>query len=101
MLTGRLEGERELVAENSEIQSGGGGSYLRVEQEAAGSGHWGRRGGACDGHGHRLVNKAVSLPLSFLTTAHRCPLGATWTSPLVVRFCCRPKSDVILGGNPN
>lgn len=77
------------------------GSHLRIEQEAARSRHRGRRGGACDRHGDRLVDEAVALPFSFLpTAAHYCPLGATWPTPLVVGLCWR-KKDVDLRGNPN
>ena len=59
--------------------------YLRVEQEAAWSGHWGGSGGACYRRGDRLVDQAVSLSLClFPTTAHRCPLGTARPTPLVM-----------------
>lgn len=76
--------EREMKWDDSE----NGIFHLRIEQEAAGSRHRRRRGGARDRHGNRLVNEAVALPFRFLTAAtHYRPLGATWPTPLVVGLC--------------
>lgn len=59
--------------------------YLRVEQEAAWSGHWGGGGGARYRHGDSLADQTVPLSLClFPTTAHRCPLWTAWPAPLVM-----------------
>lgn len=61
------------------------GGYLRVEQEAAGTGHWRGCGRACYRHGNSLADHAVPLTLCFFSAApHNYPLGTTWSTPLVM-----------------
>lgn len=66
--------------------------YLRVEQEAAWSGHWGGSGGACYCHGNSLTYQAVALSFRlFPTVAHHCPLWTTRPTPLVMRLYSNTK----------
>lgn len=62
-------------------------NYLRVEQEAVWSGHWGCSGGACYCHGNSLIDYTAAFSLClFSTVPNWCPLGTPWPTPLVVRL---------------